>query len=40
MSMKAFVIVALVVLALVAAAIVLHAPGASAELRRALHGSR
>ena len=40
MSMKAFVIVALVVLALVASAIVLHTPGASAGLRRALHGSR
>jgi hypothetical protein len=40
MSMKAFVIVALIVLALVAAAIVMHRPGAAAGLMPALHGSR
>jgi hypothetical protein len=40
MSTKAFVIVALIVLALVAAAIVMHTPGAHAGLTRALHGGR
>jgi hypothetical protein len=40
MTTKAFVIVAVIVLALVAAAIVMHRPGADAGLMRSVHGSR
>ena len=40
MSMKAFVIVTVIVLAFVAAAVVMHTSGASAGPMRNVHGSR